>query len=67
MKWLRIGLFIKNKKTLSRGFVLDWGMRNPKLRDYVPVPAYTKEADAVRVRTENSIEVWPVNSIEFRP
>jgi hypothetical protein len=44
--------------------VIDWGVRDPKHRRYM----LTKRdaADAVRVWTGQSIEVWPLREVELQ-
>mgnify|MGYP006267509837 CR=1 FL=1 len=44
--------------------MIDWGVR-VKYRIYLPLPAYNKMAEAVRVRTKSAIEIWPLEAVSF--
>lgn len=65
---LRTGLFVVNSETNTDGVVIDWGIRDIKLRRYVPFPAYIKTAEWVRVWTSSgkTMEVWPFASIKVQ-
>jgi hypothetical protein len=62
---LRTGLLITNTETNSTGVVIDWGVKDGRLTRYLPLPAYNKMADWVRVWTSSgkTIEVWPLHTI----
>jgi hypothetical protein len=60
---IRKGVILTNMETLTRGVVIDWGLKNIKHRSYLPIPSYDKGADAVRVRTSRGVEVWPINAV----
>ena len=62
---LRTGLIIRNEETKKTGVVIDWGLKNVRFLGYMPLPAYSKKAEAVRVWTSSgkTIEVWPIASI----
>lgn len=62
---LRTGQIIKHKETNKTGVVIDWGLANVRFFSYLPLPAYNKTADSVRVSTASGkgIEVWPLASV----
>jgi hypothetical protein len=62
---LRTGQIIRNVETKKTGVIIDWGLKNVKFLGYMPLPAYNKMADAVRVWTSSgkTIEVWPLASV----
>jgi hypothetical protein len=64
---LRTGVVITNVETNHTGVVIDWGIKDYRLRRYLPLPAYNKMAEWVRVWTSSgrAIEVWPLQTIRF--
>ena len=64
---LRTGLVVINTDTNNTGVVIDWGVKNKRFSRYLPLPAYDKMADWVRVWTSSgkAIEVWPLRTVRF--
>jgi len=64
---LRTGLVVINADTNNTGVVIDWGVKDKRLSRYLPLPAYNKMADWVRVWTSSgkAIEVWPLRTVWF--
>ncbi len=62
---LRTGQIIRHKATNKTGVVIDWGLGNVRFLNYLPLPAYNKTADSVRVSTSSGklIEVWPLAAV----
>ncbi len=61
-RMLRKGLIVFNRETSRKGVVIDWGVRKRR-RSYLPLPAYNKMAESVRVWTKSAIEIWPVGLV----
>jgi hypothetical protein len=62
---LRTGLIITNTETNNTGVVIDWGIKDKRLSRYLPLPAYNKMGEWVRVWTSSgqAIEVWSLRTI----